>query len=93
MSSACCDVNEEKKVPKKHINARTIATVISGIGTVVGFLLSYVGIEEGVTNIIFLASIVVGGVYVLQGALEGLTKKKFLSALYAGSYFFALLHT
>lgn len=79
MSSACCDVNEEKKVPKKHINARTIATVISGIGTVVGFLLSYVGIEEGVTNIIFLASIVVGGVYVLQGALEGLTKKKFLN--------------
>lgn len=79
MSSACCDVNGQPIVEKKRINVRTIATTISGIGTVLGFLLSYAGVEENITNIIFLASIFVGGLFVLQGAFEGLTKKRFLN--------------
>jgi Cd2+/Zn2+-exporting ATPase len=79
MSSACCDVNGQPIVEKKRINVRTIATAISGIGTIAGFLLSYAGVEENVTNIIFLASILVGGLFVLQGAFEGLTKKRFLN--------------
>ena len=53
--------------------------IISGIGTVVGFLLSYAGVSENITNILFLASIIVGGIFVVQGAFEGLTKKKFLN--------------
>lgn len=53
--------------------------IISGIGTVVGFLLSYAGVSENITNILFLTSIIVGGIFVVQGAFEGLTKKKFLN--------------
>ncbi len=78
MSSQCCkteDVVEEKK----SINWRTIATIISGVGTVVGFLLSYAGIAENITNILFLTAIIVGGIFVVQEAFEGLTKKKFLN--------------
>ncbi len=80
MSSTCCaDTSKQVVVEKKQINWRTIATVVSGIGTVVGFLLSYAGVSTGTTNILFLTSIVVGGVFVVQGAIGGLTKKKFLN--------------
>lgn len=79
MSSKCCDTTEESIEEKKPINWRTIATVISGIGTVVGFLLSYAGIAENITNTLFLIAIIVGGMFVVQEAFEGLTKKKFLN--------------
>lgn len=78
MSKACCG-DTEKIVEEKKINWRTIATVISGIGTVLGFLLSYARVSENITSVLFLISIVVGGVFVVQGAFEGLTKKKFLN--------------
>ena len=78
MSKACCG-DTEKIVEEKKINWRTIATVISGIGTVLGFLLSYAGVSENITSVLFLISILVGGVFVVQGAFEGLTKKKFLN--------------
>ncbi len=79
MSSKCCDPTEESVIEKKPINWRTIATVISGIGTVVGFLLSYAGVAENITNILFLTAIIVGGIFVVKEAFEGLTKKKFLN--------------
>ncbi|OGI74907.1 hypothetical protein A3D36_01245 [Candidatus Nomurabacteria bacterium RIFCSPHIGHO2_02_FULL_36_29] len=78
MSSDCCkteNVSEEKK----PTNWRSVATVISGVGTIVGFLLSYSGVSESITNMLFLTSIIVGGIFVAQGALEGLTKKRFLN--------------
>lgn len=78
MSKSCCG-DTEKIVEEKKINWRTIATVISGIGTVLGFLLSYAGVSENITSVLFLISIIVGGVFVVQGAFEGLTKKKFLN--------------
>ena len=77
MSSKCCDTNEESATEKKSINWRASATVISGIGTVAGFLLSYAGISGSITNIIFLISIIVGGIFVAQEAIEGLTKNEF----------------
>jgi Cd2+/Zn2+-exporting ATPase len=52
---------------------------VSGIGTIVGFLLSYVGVAGAFADVLFLASILVGGIFVAQGAYEGLTKKKFLN--------------
>lgn len=52
---------------------------VSGAGTALGFLLSYAGISEWATNLIFLMSIVIGGIFVMQGAFEGLVKKKFLN--------------
>lgn len=81
MSSNCthCEDSEQVAVEKKPINWRLIATVISGIGTIFGFLLSYAGISEDITNILFLTSIIVGGVFVAQEAVEGLTKNKFLN--------------
>jgi Cd2+/Zn2+-exporting ATPase len=78
MSKACCG-DTEKIIEEKKINWRTIATAISGIGTVLGFLLSYAGVSENITSVLFLISIIVGGVFVVQGAFEGLTKKKFLN--------------
>lgn len=78
MSKSCCG-DTEKIVEEKKINWRTIATVISGIGTVLGFLISYAGVSENITSVLFLISIIVGGVFVVQGAFEGLTKKKFLN--------------
>lgn len=78
MSSQCCKT-EEIVEDKKSINWRTIATIISGVGTVVGFLLSYAGIAENITNTLFLTAIIVGGIFVVQEAFEGLTKKKFLN--------------
>jgi len=79
MSSKCCDTTEESIKEKKPINWRLIATVISGIGTIFGFLLSYAGVSEDITNIFFLTSIIVGGIFVAQEAIEGLTKSKFLN--------------
>ena len=79
MSSKCCNTNEESATEKKPTNWRAFATVISGVGTIVGFLLSYAGIPENVTNIIFLISIIVGGIFVAQEAIEGLTKNKFFN--------------
>lgn len=79
MSSKCCDPTEESVVEKKPINWRAIATVVSGVGTIVGFLLSYAGVPVGITNILFLVSIVIGGIFVAQGAIEGLIKNKFLN--------------
>lgn len=79
MSSKCCDTSEESTTEKKSINWRAFATVISGIGTVAGFLLSYTGISESITNIIFLLSIIVGGIFVAQEAIEGLTRNKFFN--------------
>ncbi len=78
MSSQCCKT-EEVTEEKKSINWRLVATVISGIGTIFGFLLSYAGISENITNILFLTSIIVGGIFVAQEAVEGLTKNKFLN--------------
>ena len=78
MSSQCCKT-EEVTEEKKSINWRLIATVISGIGTIFGFLLSYAGVSESITNILFLTSIIVGGIFVAQEAVEGLTKNKFLN--------------
>ncbi len=81
MSSNCthCEDTEHPASEKKPINWRSIATAISGIGTVVGFLLSYAGISESITNILFLTSILVGGIFVVQGAFEGLAKRRFLN--------------
>lgn len=78
MSSQCCKT-EEVMEEKKSINWRTVATVISGIGTVVGFLLSYAGVAGNITNTLFLIAIIVGGIFVVQEAFEGLAKKKFLN--------------
>ncbi|HBD24479.1 MAG: hypothetical protein UU11_C0002G0020 [Parcubacteria group bacterium GW2011_GWF2_40_69] len=78
MSSQCCKT-EEVVEEKKPINWRTIATVVSGIGTVVGFLLSYAGVAENITNTLFLTAIIVGGIFVVKEAFEGLAKKKFLN--------------
>lgn len=78
MSKACCG-DTEKIVEEKKINWRTIATVISGIGTVLGFLLSYVGVLKDITGTLFLMTIVVGGLYVIKGAWRGLSKQKFLN--------------
>lgn len=64
---------------KKSINWRTIATTISGVGTITGFLLSYVEKSADIINTLFLISIVAGGVFVLKGAMVGLTKNKFLN--------------
>ena len=79
MSSKCCDPTEESVEEKNPINWRLIATVISGIGTIFGFLLSYAGVSENITNILFLTSIIVGGIFVAQEAIEGLTKNKFFN--------------
>lgn len=87
MSSKCCDPHEEECVEekiesveaKKSLNWRMISTIISGVGTVVGFLLLYAGVGANITNILFLIAIFVGGIFVIQGAFEGLTKKKFLN--------------
>ncbi len=81
MSSNCthCEDTEHPASEKKPINWRSIATAISGIGTIIGFLLSYAGVSENITSVLFLVSILVGGVFVVQGAFEGLTKKKFLN--------------
>lgn len=88
MSSHCCDDKEEKEgghLEPEHAqshpsaNLRTIAMCVSGIGTIVGFLLSYVGVAGAFADVLFLASILVGGIFVAQGAYEGLTKKKFLN--------------
>ncbi len=64
---------------KKSINWRTIATAISGVGTITGFLLSYVEKSADIINTLFLISIVAGGVFVLKGAIVGLTKNRFLN--------------
>ena len=81
MSSNCthCEDSEQVAVEKKPINWRAVATVISGIGTVVGFLLSYSGVSESITNTLFLTSITAGGIFVAQGAIKGLTKNRFLN--------------
>lgn len=79
MSSSCCETPKDIAAENKTINWRTIATIVSGVGTVIGFLIPHVGVPENVTNAFFLTSIVVGGTFVVQGALEGLTKKKFLN--------------
>lgn len=77
MSSQCCKSEDITK--QKSINWRTVATAISGIGTIVGFLLQYAGISKNITNALFLTAIIVGGVFVVQEAFEGLTKKKFFN--------------
>jgi len=81
MSSNCnhCEDVNHPASKNKSMNWRTIATSISGIGTIVGFILSYAGISESITNILFLASILIGGIFVVQGAFEGLVKKRFLN--------------
>jgi Cd2+/Zn2+-exporting ATPase len=81
MSSDCnhCEDVNHPASKNKSMNWRTIATSISGIGTIVGFILSYAGISESITNILFLASILIGGIFVVQGAFEGLVKKRFLN--------------
>src|SRR3989344_4411834 len=81
MSENCtnCEGTEPPTRQKKPINWRTVATVVSGVGTVVGFLLSYAGVSVDITNTLFLISIVAGGIFVTQGAIKGLTKNKFLN--------------
>ena len=81
MSENCtnCEGTEHPTRQKKPINWRTVATVVSGVGTVVGFLLSYAGVSVDITNTLFLISIVAGGIFVAQGAIKGLTKNKFLN--------------
>ena len=78
MSSQCCKTKEITE-EKKPINWRTVATAISGAGTIVGFLLSYGGLSENITNILFLTSIITGGIFVVKGAVKGLTKNRFLN--------------
>lgn len=81
MSSNCttCEVTNNTVSENKPINWRVVATVISGIGTIVGFLMSYYGVSKSITNMFFLTSIIVGGIFVAQGAMEGLIKKRFLN--------------
>ena len=42
-------------------------------------MLSYAGVAENITNVLFLTAIIVGGIFVVKEAFEGLTKKKFLN--------------
>jgi len=81
MSSDCthCEDNENPSLEKKPVNWRTVATAISGAGTIAGFLLSYGGLSENITNILFLTSIITGGIFVVKGAIKGLTKNRFLN--------------
>lgn len=79
MSSHCCKIEDIAKQEKKSINWRLFATIISGIGTVSGFTLSYANISDNVTNIFFLIAIAVGGIFVVKESFEGLIKKKFLN--------------
>src|SRR3990167_345811 len=81
MSSNCtnCEITDTPAKDTRPVNWRTVATVVSGVGTVVGFLLSYAGVSVDITNTLFLISIVVGGIFVAQGAIKGLTKNRFLN--------------
>lgn len=81
MSSNCtnCEDTNNPVSAKKPFNWRAVATVFSGVGTIVGFLLSYAGTSEDITNALFLVSIIAGGIFVVEGAVVGLIKKRFLN--------------
>ena len=81
MSTNCTNCEDVKHPTreKKPINWRTIATVVSGIGTIVGFLFSYAGASPDIINTLFIVSIITGGIFVARGAIKGLIKNRFLN--------------
>ncbi|MES2225751.1 MAG: cation-translocating P-type ATPase [Patescibacteria group bacterium] len=76
MSSSCdnCEVK-----PVTGPDWRKIGTGYSGIATMLGFLLSYTSLFPQVQMPLFLSAIAVGGIFVVRGALRGLTRQRFLN--------------
>ncbi|CAN5691804.1 heavy metal translocating P-type ATPase [soil metagenome] len=75
--ASSCDTCEVK--PITGPDWRKIGTGYSGIATMLGFLLSYTSLFPQIQIALFLSAIAVGGIFVVRGALRGLTRQRFLN--------------
>ena len=76
-ASKSCDSCEVES-PREDLYKK-IATGISGAATAIGFSLQFLGLLPSFQTPLFLLAITVGGIYVVRGAWNGLTKKRFLN--------------
>ena len=63
----------------KKINLEKILTALSGISLVLALVIGWLGIHEGLTEILYFVSIASGGYFVVIGAFRGLLRQKFLN--------------
>lgn len=64
--------------PKEDLYKK-IATGVSGTATIVGFSFQFLNLFSEFQTPLFLLAIAVGGIYVVRGAWNGLTRKRFLN--------------
>ncbi len=79
-SASCC--SEEKKTPPlelSFIDRKKMLTALSGLSTGVAFVLSFFPVSEAILTALYLTGVLLGGIYVVKSALNGLMKQRFLN--------------
>lgn len=84
MSQACCSTEEKKEgtssTEKKGIfELKKVLTILSGLSTGLAFVLSFFSTPDLLITLLYVFSILAGGIYVAKGALRGLMKQRFLN--------------
>lgn len=79
-TATCCDFGCGKKSPSAtSVDLKKILTGLSGLTTGLAFVLSLLPVTQIAVTILYVVSIILGGIYVVRGALRGLIKQKFLN--------------
>lgn len=78
-SSSCCPKDEASSPEASFIDRKKILTALSGISTGIAFALGFLPVSETLITTLYLAGIFLGGIYVAQGAFNGLIKQRFLN--------------
>lgn len=76
---SCCE-KEEGTLPMVSLNEwKGVLTALSGISTATAFILDFLPVPQSLITLLYTASIFLGGIFVVRGALRGLLKQRFLN--------------
>ncbi len=76
---SCCE-KEERAFPIISLTEwKQVLTALSGISTATAFVLGFLSVSESWITLLYIASIFLGGIFVIRGAWLGLTRQKFLN--------------
>lgn len=76
---SCCE-KEKEALPMVSLNEwKGVLTALSGISTATAFLLDFLPVSQTLITALYTASIFLGGIFVVRGALRGLLKQRFLN--------------
>jgi len=77
--NSCCE-KEAGTLPMVSVTDwKRVLTALSGISTATAFVFGFFSVSPTLVTALYAASIILGGIFVVRGALRGLVKQKFLN--------------